>query len=171
MDAVDRDLNQILTDDQRAQGGLKVYTTIDPTLQKTSAEQAVIEVQLKKVESQPGLQASRNAPTFHADQQREDEARDPVFAGRRRGHRQQIRGHPRGGRGARFHREQIQSGHLQQGVAPGRLHLQAVRLRGGVPTAVCCPALLIDDGPIARGEVRRARRTGRRKIRMAPTRA
>src|SRR5690606_15582322 len=52
MDAVDRDLDVLLSDAQRAEGGLKIYTTIDPALQRRAEE--VVDVQLKKVEGRSG---------------------------------------------------------------------------------------------------------------------
>lgn len=53
MDAVQRDLNLLLDQDQIDYGGLSIYTTLDPGVQ-TSAEQA-LETQLGKVEHQPGF--------------------------------------------------------------------------------------------------------------------
>jgi penicillin-binding protein 1A len=53
MDAVQRDLNTILTPEQIDFGGLHIYTTLDPTVQR-AAEQA-LDSHLKKVESQPGF--------------------------------------------------------------------------------------------------------------------
>ena len=53
MDAVQRDLNNILTPEQIDFGGLHIYTTLDPTVQR-AAEQA-LDSHLKKVESQPGF--------------------------------------------------------------------------------------------------------------------
>lgn len=50
MDAVQRDLNVLLTQDQVDQGGLYIYTTLDPTLQN-SATQA-LETTLSKIEHQ-----------------------------------------------------------------------------------------------------------------------
>src|SRR5881398_2644063 len=50
MDAVQRDLNQLLTQDQIDNGGLSIYTTLDPTVQN-SAQQA-LETQLTKIEHQ-----------------------------------------------------------------------------------------------------------------------
>jgi len=50
MDAVQRDLNAILTQDQIDNGGLSIYTTLDPAVQ-TSATQA-LETQLAKIEHQ-----------------------------------------------------------------------------------------------------------------------
>jgi penicillin-binding protein 1A len=52
MDAVRRELDLLLSDDQRDDGGMKIYTTIDPVLQ-AKAEKAV-DAQLRKVEARPG---------------------------------------------------------------------------------------------------------------------
>jgi penicillin-binding protein 1A len=77
MDAVDRDLNILLTDAQRAEGGLKVYTTIDPALQ-TRAEQ-VVDEQLKKVESRSGYGHPKKSA--FSDEQRDEEAGTPYLQG------------------------------------------------------------------------------------------
>ncbi len=50
MDAVQRDLNQLLTQDQIDNGGLLVYTTLDPAVQ--NAAQQALETQLTKIERQ-----------------------------------------------------------------------------------------------------------------------
>src|ERR1700736_5991500 len=50
MDAVQRDLNAILTQDQIDNGGLFVYTTLDPAVQ--NAAQQALETQLSKIERQ-----------------------------------------------------------------------------------------------------------------------
>lgn len=52
MDAVMRDLDAVLSDDQLEEGGLKIYTTIDPQLEK--AAQAAVDNELRKVEQRPG---------------------------------------------------------------------------------------------------------------------
>lgn len=52
MEAVREDLDALLTDEQQAEGGLKIYTTIDPDLQR-KAEQA-LEANLRKIEQKPG---------------------------------------------------------------------------------------------------------------------
>jgi len=46
MDAVQRDLNLLLTQDQIDNGGLSIYTTLDPTVQ--NAAQDALETQLHK---------------------------------------------------------------------------------------------------------------------------
>src|SRR5467141_5468771 len=50
MDAVQRDLNLILTQDQIDNGGLFIYTTVDPSVQ--NAAQQALETQLTKIERQ-----------------------------------------------------------------------------------------------------------------------
>jgi penicillin-binding protein 1A len=50
MDAVQRDLNPLLTQDQIDNGGLSIYTTLDPAVQ--NAAQDAIEKQLTKIEHQ-----------------------------------------------------------------------------------------------------------------------
>src|SRR5207247_10889983 len=50
MDAVQRDLNLLLTHDQIDNGGLQVYTTLDPSVQ--NAAQDALETQLTKIEHQ-----------------------------------------------------------------------------------------------------------------------
>ena len=53
MDAVQRDLGQILTQDQIDNGGLFIYTTLDPAVQ--NAAQTALETQLAKIERQPNF--------------------------------------------------------------------------------------------------------------------
>src|SRR6202043_4270725 len=64
MDAVQRDLNLILTQDQIDNGGLFIYTTLDPEVQ--NAAQQSLETQLTKIEHQANfrhpLKASYQPP-------------------------------------------------------------------------------------------------------------
>jgi len=53
MDAVQRDLNLLLTEDQIDNGGLHIYTTLDPAVQ--NAAQQALETQLTKIEHQPNF--------------------------------------------------------------------------------------------------------------------
>lgn len=53
MDAVQRDLNLLLTPDQIDNGGLFIYTTLDPVVQKAATD--ALETQLAKVERLPGF--------------------------------------------------------------------------------------------------------------------
>jgi penicillin-binding protein 1A len=50
MDAVQRDLNNLLTQDQIDNGGLYIYTTLDPSVQNVA--QQALETQLTKIETQ-----------------------------------------------------------------------------------------------------------------------
>src|SRR5213083_2380836 len=50
MDAVQRDLSQLLTQDQIDNGGLSIYTTLDPSVQNVA--QDALETQLTKIEHQ-----------------------------------------------------------------------------------------------------------------------
>ena len=52
MDAIMRDLEILLDDDQQDQGGLRIYTTIDPALQDEA--QKALDRQLTKIEARPG---------------------------------------------------------------------------------------------------------------------
>lgn len=69
MDAVQRDLNLILTQDQIDNGGLFIYTTLDPAVQ--NAAQQSLETQLTKIEHQPNfhhpLKASYQPPETGED--------------------------------------------------------------------------------------------------------
>jgi len=53
MDAVQRDLNLLLTPDQIDNGGLFIYTTLDPVVQKAATD--AVETQLAKVERMDGF--------------------------------------------------------------------------------------------------------------------
>ena len=59
MAIVQEDLEVLLSEEQQAQGGFKIYTTIDPALQK--AAQAAVDAQCRKVESRSGYAHPRRA--------------------------------------------------------------------------------------------------------------
>ena len=69
MDAVQRDLNLILTRDQIDNGGLFIYTTLDPKVQD-SAQQA-LETQLTKIEHQSNFNHPSKA-NYHPPENGED---------------------------------------------------------------------------------------------------
>jgi penicillin-binding protein 1A len=71
MDAVQRDLNVLLTSDQIDNGGLFIYTTLDPVVQKAAAD--AIETQLAKVERLPGFRHPFKSQ-YHAPLDGEDSA-------------------------------------------------------------------------------------------------
>jgi penicillin-binding protein 1A len=71
MDAVQRDLNLILTQDQIDNGGMFIYTTLDPTVQ--NAAQQSLETQLTKIEHQSNFNHSIKA-NYHPPENGEDSA-------------------------------------------------------------------------------------------------
>jgi penicillin-binding protein 1A len=71
MDAVQRDLNLILTQDQIDNGGLFIYTTLDPAVQ--NAAQQSLETQLTKVEHQSNFRHPLKA-TYQPPENGEDSA-------------------------------------------------------------------------------------------------
>ena len=71
MDAVQRDLNLLLTTDQIDNGGLFIYTTLDPDVQKAATD--ALEKQLAKVERLPGFKHPLKAQ-YRAPEDGEDNA-------------------------------------------------------------------------------------------------
>src|SRR5207244_5878284 len=69
MDAVQRDLNLILTQDQIDNGGLFIYTTLDPNVQSTA--QQALETQLTKIERQGNFNHPLKA-NYHPPENGED---------------------------------------------------------------------------------------------------
>ncbi|MDP9004207.1 MAG: PBP1A family penicillin-binding protein [Verrucomicrobiota bacterium] len=69
MDAVQRDLNLLLTPDQIDTGGLYIYTTLDPVIQATATQ--ALETQLSKIEHQSNFRHPLKA-NYHAPEEGED---------------------------------------------------------------------------------------------------
>src|SRR5712692_3463694 len=69
MDAVQRDLNLILTQDQIDNGGLFIYTTLDPNVRSTA--QQALETQLTKIEHQGNFNHPLKA-NYHPPENGED---------------------------------------------------------------------------------------------------
>ena len=69
MDAVQRDLNLLLTPDQIDQGGLFIYTTLDPAVQNAAAQ--AVEAHLRKIEHQSNFRHPLKA-NYHAPADGED---------------------------------------------------------------------------------------------------
>jgi len=69
MDAVQRDLNLILTQDQIDNGGMFIYTTLDPNVQNTA--QQALETQLTKIEHQGNFNHPLKA-NYHPPENGED---------------------------------------------------------------------------------------------------
>jgi penicillin-binding protein 1A len=77
MDALQRDIDIVLTGDQLDEGGLKIYTTIDPRLQK--AAMRAVEEHLSKIENRSGYNHPKKSD--FTQQQREQEAETPYLQG------------------------------------------------------------------------------------------
>ena len=121
MDTVLRDLDLVLTDEQIDEGGLKVYTTIDPQLQKVA--QAAVDGELRKVEQRPGY--SHPKKSEYTKEMRD--ARDPTNY--LQGALIAVDNHTGGIRAIVGGRDfQDSSEPRPTRVAPGRLDFQAVRL-------------------------------------------
>ena len=127
MEAVQRDLNLLLTPDQIDFGGLYIYTTLDPDVQH-AAEQA-LEAQLSKIERQQNFRHPRKSH-YQPPADGEDSAM-PYLEGAVVVDRQQQRRCARARRRTRLCAKQIQS-RDRAGQSPGRLGLQAVRLCAGL---------------------------------------
>jgi penicillin-binding protein 1A len=54
MEAIEDELTTLLSDEQTGEGGLKIYTTIDPQLQNLSTQE--VETQLTRIENRPGYE-------------------------------------------------------------------------------------------------------------------
>ena len=78
MDAVQRDLNPLLTQDQIDNGGLLIYTTIDPAVQ--NAAQDALETQLTKIEHQSNFHHPIKA-NYHPPENGEGDSAMPYLEG------------------------------------------------------------------------------------------
>ncbi len=65
MEGVQNELASLLTDEQADEGGLKIYTTIDPEMQKLAT--AAVESQLAKIENSRGYEHPRKGQNPEAD--------------------------------------------------------------------------------------------------------
>ncbi len=78
MDAVQRDLTSLLTQDQIDNGGMFIYTTLDPFVQNIA--QQALESQLEKIEHQSNFHHPIKA-TYHSPETGEPEAAMPYLEG------------------------------------------------------------------------------------------
>lgn len=149
MDMVQRELDILLTDEQQAEGGFKIYTTIDPALQK--AAETAVDAQLRKIEARPGYQHPRRAD--FSEQARKEELPTPYLQGalvaidnRSGGIRALV-----GGRDyAESKLNRAVQSERQVGSTFKPIVYAAAFARG------LLPGTMIDDGPVGRGEIRGA---------------
>jgi penicillin-binding protein 1A len=78
MDAVQRDLNLLLTQDQIDDGGMSIYTTLDPAVQNTA--QDALEAQLTKIEHQSNFHHPVKA-SYHPPENGEGDSAMPYLEG------------------------------------------------------------------------------------------
>ena len=151
MDLVRRELEEMLSDEQRQLGGMKIYTTLDPALQRTA--EAAINAQLARVEARAGYRHPKKA-NFSAEAKAEEQE-TPYLQGaivvvenKSGGIRALV-----GGRDfseSKYNRAIAATPTRQVGSTFKPFVFAAAFGRGMLPGAA------IDDGPIARGEIRQA---------------
>src|SRR6266513_2441381 len=78
MDAVQRDLNLLLTQDQIDDGGMSIYTTLDPAVQNVAQE--ALETQLTKIEHQSNFHHPVKA-NYHPPENGEGDSAMPYLEG------------------------------------------------------------------------------------------
>lgn len=151
MDAVRRELDLLLTDEQRGDGGLKIYTTIDPTLQR--AAQTALDSELTKVEQRAGYKHPKRSD-FSAEAKAQ-ELSTPYLQGalvvidNRSGALRALVG-GRDFQESKYNRAIQPEAARQVGSTFKPFVYAAAYQRGMLPGAT------IDDGPIQRGEIRAA---------------
>ena len=151
MDAVRRELDLLLTDDQRGDGGLKIYTTIDPALQR--AAQSALDGELTKVEHRPGYRHPKRED-FSAEAKAQELA-TPYLQGalvaidNRSGAIRALVG-GRDFQESKYNRA-IQPEAARQVGSTFKPFVYAAAFQRGL-----LPGAAIDDGPIGRGEIRSA---------------
>jgi penicillin-binding protein 1A len=151
MDAVRRELDLLLSDEQRGDGGLKIYTTVDPALQR--AAQTALDSELAKVEARSGYKHPRRAD-FSAEAKAQ-QLSTPYLQGalvaidnRSGGIRALVGG--RDFQESPYNRA-IQPEAARQIGSTFKPFVYAAAFQKGL-----LPGTAIDDGPIGRGEIRLA---------------
>lgn len=147
MDTVVRDLEILLRDDTLEEGGLKIYTTIDPRLQK--AAHNAVDNRLAEIEKRSGYSHSKKAD-FDPDAKKREERPDylqgaaMVFDNRTGGIRAIV-----GGRDyseSKYNRALLAERQVGSTFKP---FVYAAAFDRGLS-----PGEPVDDGPIRRGELR-----------------
>jgi penicillin-binding protein 1A len=149
MDMVRREMDELLSDEQRQEGGMKIYVTIDPALQKVA--EGAVDQELRKVEARPGYKHPKRAD-FSAEA-RAEEQDTPYLQGalvvidnRSGGIRAVVGGRDFGE--SKYNRVTKATRQIGSTFKP---FVYAAAFDKGL-----LPGTMIDDGPIARGEIRQA---------------
>ena len=151
MDMVRRQLDDLLTDEQKQVGGMKIYTTIDPSLQ--GAAEKAVDAELTKIEARPGYKHPKKS-SFTAEARAEEQ--EPaylqgalVMIDNRNGAIRALVG-GRDFNDSKFNRA-IADPPKRQVCSTFKPFVYAAAFQKGL-----LPGAIIDDGPIVRGEIREA---------------
>lgn len=151
MDAVRRELDLLLTDEQRGDGGLKIYTTIDPALQ--SLAQSALDSELTKVEQRLGYKHPRRVD-FSAEA-RAQGLNTPYLQGA-----VVVIDHRSGGIRALVGGRDFTESPYNRAILPDAARQVGSTFKPFVYAAAFAKGMLpgaaIDDGPIGRGEIHTA---------------
>ena len=151
MDLVIRELDELLTDAQKENGGMKIYTTIDPGLQKKAEE--TLDAELRKIEARPGYKHPKKAD-FTAAAKAAQEA-PPYLQGAL-----VVIDNASGGIRALVGGRDFSESQYNRAIAAPATRQVCSTFKPIVYAAAfekgMLPGSLIDDGPIGRGEIRGA---------------
>ena len=151
MDLVRRELDDLLTDEQRVDGGVKIYTTLDPALQKVA--ESSVNAELTKVEARPGYKHPKKV-NFSAEA-KADELETPYLQGAL-----VVIYNGTGGIRALVGGRDFSESKYNRAIATKATRQVGSTFKPFVYAAAFDKGLLpgasIDDGPLARGEVRQA---------------
>ena len=151
MDLVIRELDELLTDAQKENGGMKIYTTIDPGLQKKAEE--TLDAELRKIEARPGYKHPKKADFTAAA--KAAQAAPPYLQGAL-----VVIDNASGGIRALVGGRDFSESQYNRAIASPATRQVCSTFKPVVYAAAfekgMLPGSLIDDGPIGRGEIRGA---------------
>ncbi len=151
MDLVLRELDELLTDDQKAYGGMKIYTTIDPALQKVG--EVSMEAELRRIEGKPGYKHPKKGD-FTAEAKAAQQA-PPYLQGAL-----VVIDNASGGIRALVGGRDFSESQYNRAIATPATRQVCSTFKPFVYAAAfgkgMLPGTLVDDGPIGHGEIRGA---------------
>ena len=151
MDLVQRELDELLTDEQKVYGGMKIYTTIDPALQKVA--EVSLDADLRKVEGKAGYKHPKKAD-FSAEAKASQDA-PPYLQGAL-----VVIDNASGGIRALVGGRDFSESQYNRAIASPGTRQVCSTFKPFVYAAAygkgMLPGALVDDGPIGRGEIRGA---------------
>ncbi len=151
MDLVQRELDELLTDDQKVNGGMKIYTTLDPSLQR--AGEVALEADLRKIEGKAGYKHPKKAD-FSAEAKAAQES-PPYLQGAL-----VVIDNASGGIRALVGGRDFSESQYNRAIASPATRQVCSTFKPFVYAAAfgkgLLPGALVDDGPIGHGEIRGA---------------